>query len=80
MGQILIRNVEDEIITRLKLRAELAGKSLEQSLRELLAAAAPASAEELVAMSRRLRSKFPIEEWDAGAAIRQGRDDEQPDR
>jgi len=56
MGQILIRNLDDEVIARLKTKAELAGKSLEQSLRELLTAHAPLSPEERVALSRGIRA------------------------
>jgi plasmid stability protein len=76
MGQILVRNLDDELIAALKLRAELAGKSLEQTVRELLSAAAPLTSEEKVAVSRRLRAAFAAEEWDTAAAIRWGRDDE----
>lgn len=76
MGQILVRNLDDELIAALKVRAELAGKSLEQTVRELLSAAAPLTPEEKVAVSRRLRAAFGAEDWDTGAAIRWGRDDE----
>lgn len=58
MGQVLIRNLDDEVIARLKTKAELAGKSLEQSLRELLTAHAPLSPEERVALSRSLRMSY----------------------
>jgi plasmid stability protein len=76
MGQVLVRNLEDSVIAGLKLRAELKGKSLEQELRDLLTAAAPMSVEERVAVSERLRRAFAVEEFDTGAAIRWGRDDE----
>jgi len=56
MGQILIRNLDDAVIQRLKTKAELAGKSLEQSLRELLTAAAPLTPEQRVEISRRMRA------------------------
>ncbi|GIL02667.1 MAG: hypothetical protein BroJett030_25660 [Alphaproteobacteria bacterium] len=59
MGQVLIRNLDDEVIAKLKIKAELAGKSFEQSLRDLLAAAAPLTPEEKVAISRRLREGQP---------------------
>jgi hypothetical protein len=45
-------------------------------LRDLLASAAPLSAAEKVAVSRRLRAAFASDEFDAKAAIRWGRDDE----
>ncbi len=76
MGQVLIRNLDDEVIARLKQRAELAGVSQEQFLRELLTGAAPLTAEEKVAISRRLRAAFAADDWDTPGAIRWGRDDE----
>jgi plasmid stability protein len=33
MGQVLIRNLDDRVIERLKTKAELKGRSLEQELR-----------------------------------------------
>ncbi len=56
MGQILIRNLDDAVIARLKTKAELAGKSLEQSLRELLTDAAPLAAHEKLAIIERIQS------------------------
>lgn len=76
MGQVLIRNLDDEIVARLKQRAALAGVSLEQFLRDLLTGAAPLTADEKVAISRRLRAAFAADDWDTPAAIRWGRDDE----
>jgi plasmid stability protein len=75
MSQVLIRNLDDDVLDRLKSRAAASGKSLEQFLRELLTNAAPLSSEEKIAESRRLRAAFPAEEWDTGAAIRWGRSD-----
>jgi plasmid stability protein len=57
MGQILIRNLDDAVIQRLKTKAELAGKSLEQSLRELLTEHAPLSPEERLAIIDRIQSR-----------------------
>ncbi|MFL5075811.1 MAG: FitA-like ribbon-helix-helix domain-containing protein, partial [Microvirga sp.] len=51
MGQVLIRNLDDEVIEALKLKAEINGKSLEQELRDILASAAPLTAHEKVAMA-----------------------------
>ncbi len=76
MGQVLIRNLDDDVVAALKLRAELKGRSLEQELREIVTAAAPLSADEKVEVSRRLRSRFATEDFDVQAAIRWGRDDE----
>ena len=40
MGQILVRNLEDGVIERLKTRALKADKSLEQTVRDILTEAA----------------------------------------
>ncbi len=42
MGEILVRNLDDSVIERLKARALKADKSLEQSVREILTAATKA--------------------------------------
>jgi antitoxin FitA len=78
MGQVLVRNLDDDVIDRLKKKAELKGHSLEQELRELLTAAAPLTGEEKLALALRLQSKLlPLpKDFDIRAAIRFGRDDE----
>ncbi len=77
MGQVLVRNLDDDVIERLKTKAELKGLSLEQELRDILTAAAPLSPAEKVALSRRLRALSPrVGDFDIGAAVRAGRDDE----
>jgi prevent-host-death family protein len=53
------------------------GRSLEQELREVLTVAAPLTAKEKVALFRKIRAKSPpLKDFDIGAAIRAGRDDE----
>jgi plasmid stability protein len=59
MGQVVIRNIDDGVIERLKARAAEQRKSLEQSLRELLAEAAKPSRSELIAEVERIRSMTP---------------------
>ena len=77
MGQVLVRNLEDEIIDSFKLKAELNGSSLEQELRKALKAAAPLTPDEKVALSRKWQASMPkLENFDVRAAIRHGRDDE----
>jgi plasmid stability protein len=56
MGQVLVRNLENDVIESLKLKADLKGHSLEQELREVLRAAAQFTAEERVALSARIRA------------------------
>lgn len=51
MGQVLIRNVPDDIIATYKTKAQLSGKSLEQVLREVLERNAPYTPEERLARS-----------------------------
>lgn len=56
MGQVLIRNVNDKTIEKLKLRAELNGHSLEQELRDILDHAAKPTVEERLAMIDHVRA------------------------
>ena len=77
MAQVLVRNIDEDVVSRLKVKAELKGQSLEQELRDILTAAAPLTVEEKVALSRRLRSMSPsLHDVDISRAIRAGRDDE----
>lgn len=77
MGQVLIRNLDDQVIDGLKARARTKGMSLETFLRDILTAAAPLTADEKVAMARAFQVdlKWP-DDLDVGLAIRMGRDDE----
>jgi plasmid stability protein len=59
MGQVVIRNIDDRVIERLRARAVANRKSLEQSLRELLTEAARPSRAELVAELERIRAMIP---------------------
>ena len=59
MGQVVIRNIDDRVLERLKLRAMAQRKSLEQSLRELLTEAARPSRAELLADLDRIRAMTP---------------------
>ena len=54
--QVLVRNLDNDVITAIKLKAELNGHSLEQELREIIKRAAPLTPEERVALSRKIRS------------------------
>jgi plasmid stability protein len=56
MGQVLIRNIDDSTIERLRLRAQLRGHSLEQELREIIKQAAGPTVEERLAMIDRVRA------------------------
>lgn len=77
MAQVLIRNLDSEVLEKLKFRAANNGRALEQELRDILTKAAPLTSAEKVAASERLRAGFSMPEgFDVKAAIRAGRDDE----
>ena len=59
MGQVVIRNIDNTVIERLKARAAAQHKSLEQSLRELLTEAAKPDRVELLAELDRIRALTP---------------------
>jgi plasmid stability protein len=59
MGQVIIRNIDDRVIDRLKARAAAQRKSLESSLRELLMQAAAPRRSELLAELDRIRAMTP---------------------
>lgn len=59
MAQVVIRNLDDQVMERLKTRAAEQRKSLEQSLRDILAEAAKPSPAERVATLRRIRGLSP---------------------
>ena len=54
--QVLVRNLDSDVITAIKLKAELNGHSLEQELREIIKRAAPLTPDERLALSRKIRS------------------------
>lgn len=76
MAQVLIRNIDDDTLEALKIRAKLHGRSLEAELREIVRTSAPLSPSEKVEVSRRLREAFAHEVFDIKEAIREGRNDE----
>ena len=57
MGQVLVRQVDDDTIESYKLKAKIKGISLEQELRNLLEANKPFTPEERVAFAREIRSR-----------------------
>jgi len=59
MGQVLIRNLDDEVIEAFRASAKANGRSLEAELRDALRNAAPSfgpDRAELMELSRRLRA------------------------
>ncbi len=59
MAQVVIRNIDERVIERLKGRAAAERKSLEQSLREILLEAARPNSGELLAIAERIRAMSP---------------------
>jgi plasmid stability protein len=77
MGQVLVRNLDDDVIDSMKTKAEIKGHSLEQELRDVITAAAPLTPEEKIALTEKWHASTPrLENFDVRAAIRHGRDDE----
>ncbi len=75
MGQVIIRNLPEDVIRQLKLKAEIHGHSLEQELRNILGREAGLTPQEKVALSDSIRGmqKKPFT-TDSTAMIREDRD------
>lgn len=56
MAQVSIRNLPDDVVARLKLRAEARGRSLEAELRDILDVASRLSPEEFWARADAIRA------------------------
>jgi len=76
MAQVLVRNLDDQVVTALRRKAELHGHSLEQELRLTLTAAARLMPEERGALACRIRGLTPtdVEQSDSTELVRQDRD------
>lgn len=75
MAQVLVRNLDEEVVSSLKIKAELHGHSLEQELREILKRAAELTVEEKLALIDRIRAMTPKRlEDDSADLIREDRD------
>jgi len=75
MAQVIIRDLDDAVVERLKRRAADHGVSVEQELRAIITAAVRPTKEEMIAQMRRIRArtrpgKFPSAE----EMIREDRD------
>lgn len=58
MGQLLVRDLDDEVIRRLKRRAAARGRSMEAEHRAILEAAVRTPAEPLVVTARRFLAEL----------------------
>lgn len=58
MAQVLIRELDDDVVARLKERAQRNGRSLEAELRGILEQAAPTNFADARSLAARLRRRF----------------------
>jgi plasmid stability protein len=86
MGQIIVRNLDDDVIARLKERALKANQSLEQTVRDILSAAAKPSRADALAEADRIREAIRARHGgsnvvlDPTELIREDRDNDEPFR
>ncbi len=59
MGQILVRNINDEALRALRMKAQLKGQSLENVVRELIEAEGAPNRDTLLDEMRRIRAMTP---------------------
>ncbi len=76
MAQVIVRNLDDTVVTMLKRKAELHGCSLEQELRDILSAASRLKKEERLSLAGRIRALTPTgaAQTDSAELIRADRD------
>ncbi len=74
MAQVLIRNLPDDVVDRLKAQAASKGHSLEHELREIVTAAAPLTTEQKLAIIDRFLARSPMAKRDSAEIIREDRD------
>lgn len=75
MGQVLVRNLDDAVIEILKMDAEQANVSLEQSLRDILTErAGRTKKEKALALADRIRARSGRAHVDSVTLIREDRD------
>jgi plasmid stability protein len=80
MGQIIVRNLDDRVIARLKERAMKANQSLEQTVRDILSNAAKPSRQDVWREIDELRERAGPVTLDATDLIREDRDNDEPYR
>jgi plasmid stability protein len=74
MAQILVRNLDDAVVDRLKLRAKAKGTSLEQEARTILTEASGMSRAEVVERLKAFRAMQKPNRTRAADLIREDRD------
>lgn len=74
MAQVLVHNLPNEVVARLKARAARARRSLEQELRHILIEAARQGREEILADMERISAMTPnVPQTDSAELIREDR-------
>ena len=80
MGQILVRNLDDAVIEKLKARARRENTSLEQTVRNLLTEATRPSRDDAIEQARRIREMASMSSVNSVDLIRPDRDNDEPYR
>jgi plasmid stability protein len=57
MARVIVRNLDEQVVSSLRFKAELRGHSLAQELRDILKRAAELTTEEKLALVERIRAK-----------------------
>lgn len=74
MGNMLVRNLDDDVIARLKMKAEDRGTSLEQVARDLLTEGSKLTREEFLRRAEARAARMPPQTTDSTDIIRAMRD------
>jgi plasmid stability protein len=80
MSDILIRNLDEETVRRLKERAKAKGASVNETVRELIILGVKPDKAALVEEARRIRAMSPYSDIDSTDLIREDRDNDEPYR
>jgi plasmid stability protein len=80
MAQVIVRNLDDGVVERLKQSAREKNQSLEQRLRDILTEAAKPSRAQLLADFARIRAMSRPTQHDTTDFIREDRDRDEPRR
>ena len=77
MTDLLVRQVSEEVVQRLKTRARMKGRSLQQELKLLLEASVAVDSMDALALARKVRRRLAREgrkQTDSGELVREDRD------
>jgi plasmid stability protein len=74
MTDFLIRDIDADLLERLKARAEKNGRSLQAEIKQTLKQSVKLSKEESLALIQHLQETSPKTDFDVVAAIREDRD------